>query len=204
MNRLWLKYRDSTMCSEPVFRDNLNLAERVRYVNGAVVECGTWRGGMLAGLAEWLGPGRLYVACDGFQGLPPAQPVDGPAALAWAAANPRGCLAAPEDVQGALARAGATQTRVVGGWFAQTLPALAAEIGPVALLRLDADWYDSTLTCLAHLFRCVVPGGLIIVDDYYVWDGCAEAIHQFLFEDHCRERIRSLGDVAYIVKGATC
>src|SRR5262245_6270798 len=56
------------------------------------------------------------------------------------------------------------RTQSVAGWFDKTLPRIRIE-GGIALLRLDADWYESTMTCLEALYSHVVPGGLVIVDN---------------------------------------
>jgi hypothetical protein len=47
-------------------------------------------------------------------------------------------------------------------------------------LRIDADWYDSVRCCLESLYDQVVEGGFVIFDDYYTFDGCAIAVHEFL------------------------
>src|SRR5260221_13390536 len=85
IERLYAKYRDFTMIPEVIYIRNLRVAGYARDVEGCVVECGVWRGGMIAGMAEVLGPERAYVLFDSFQGLPAAQPIDGPRALAWQA-----------------------------------------------------------------------------------------------------------------------
>ncbi len=54
-----------------------------RHVKGCVVECGVWRGGMSAGMAEVLGPDREYFLFDRFEGLPPATGPDGVYAKTW-------------------------------------------------------------------------------------------------------------------------
>ena len=48
------------------------------------------------------------------------------------------------------------------------------------MLRLDGDWYESTRVCLENLYPHVAPGGIVIVDDYYNWDGCARAVNEFV------------------------
>lgn len=71
----------------------------------------------------------------------------------------------------------------------------------IALLRLDGDWYDSTMTCLMHLFPLVTTGGLVIIDDYGVWEGCTRAVHRYLADNERPEGIRTTSSgVAYIVK----
>jgi hypothetical protein len=81
--RIYSEFREFTMIPETAFLDNLQLAETVRNVPGSVVECGVWRGGMSAGLCRVLGSGRAYHLFDSFQGLPPAQQIDGTAAIRW-------------------------------------------------------------------------------------------------------------------------
>jgi hypothetical protein len=47
-----------------------------------------------------------------------------------------------------------------------------------------------------------MPNGLIIIDDYYDWPGCARAVHEFLAETRSTERLRQTpgGQVAYMIK----
>src|SRR5205823_14646932 len=56
------------------------------------------------------------------------------------------------------------QVRFLPGWFKDTLP--TANIGAIAILRLDGDMYESTLTPLRHLYSRLSRGGYVIVDDY--------------------------------------
>lgn len=197
---LWMKHGRSTMCNASVFEANIELAEQVTHVSGDVVECGVWRGGMIAAIAETLGPDRQYALYDSFQGLPPAQPIDGQAALDWQAKDPNNCRATMAEAEKSMRMSGVPNWEIYGGWFTETLT--SPRLGPdrIALLRLDADWYDSTMCCLTNLWNRVVPGGVIIVDDYYVWDGCSRAVHVFLSMMGAAERIREHEGVAYIVR----
>jgi O-methyltransferase len=205
--RLYRKYRAFTMVPRSSFGDSLRLCRNLRASPGCVVECGVWRGGMSAAMAEVLGPGRAYYLFDSFQGLPPAQPIDGPHALAWQA-NPNGayyydnCKADSGFAEEAMKCSGASSYKLVKGWFKATLPGFVPP-EPILVLRLDADWYDSTRDCLSHLYPYVRVGGVIIIDDYYVWDGCARAVHEFLSSHALTERIRQTRrGVAYIRKQA--
>ena len=60
-----------------------------------------------------------------------------------------------------------------------TLPVDAGKLGPIALLRLDGDWYESTRFCLEHLYSNLSPGGVIIMDDYWAWEGCRKATDEY-------------------------
>lgn len=50
---------------------------------------------------------------------------------------------------------------------------------PVALAHLDGDWYESTMTCLTRIAPLLVPGGRIVLDDYYMWSGCRRAVDEY-------------------------
>jgi O-methyltransferase len=196
--------KEFTMIEPRVFAENLALAERVRDVPGCVVECGVWRGGMSAGMGKVLGPGRDYFLFDSFEGLPPAREIDGQAALEWQKAKDaptyyENCTAGTEYAEKAMRLAGIKSFHLKKGWFEKTLPGFKPPT-PIALLRLDGDWYDSTMACLSHLFDFVTPGGLIILDDYYTWDGCSRALHDFLSRRSAPERIQSFGAVCFLEK----
>lgn len=53
------------------------------------------------------------------------------------------------------------------GWFDETLPGFPAENpGPIRFLHIDCDIYSSTRTVFEHLSDRVVPGTVIVFDDY--------------------------------------
>jgi O-methyltransferase len=199
---LYRKYKKYTMVSEAAYAGNLHLAAKVKDVEGSIVECGTWRGGMIAGIADVLGSRRCYYLCDSFQGLPPAKEIDGAAALAWQAdtTSPKyhdNCTASEEDARAAMSMSSAKDYHIVKGWFEETLPKLPPQ--PIALLRMDADWYDSTKCILDNLADRVVRGGLIIIDDYYAWEGCTVAVNEFAARRKWRIRQSPFHGVCYVV-----
>jgi O-methyltransferase len=199
-------FSDYTMIPRARYLHNLGLAERARALDGAVVECGVWRGGMIAGIAKLLGPGRNYVLFDSFEGLPPATAADGEKAIAWQADTTasdyfNNCSAEVDEAKAAMRLAGVEQPDIHQGWFDTTVPMYAASGGKIALLRLDGDWYDSTLVCLNHLFPLVVSSGVVIVDDYGAWEGCTRAVHRYLADNNRPEAIsRTPSGVAYLIK----
>jgi O-methyltransferase len=89
-------------------------------------------------------------------------------------------LAPRAVVEANLRRTGypAERIRFAPGDVRMTLPAQAPE--SIALLRLDTDWYASTLHELEHLYPRLVPGGVLIVDDYGYWRGARKATDEYL------------------------
>jgi hypothetical protein len=63
------------------------------------------------------------------------------------------------------------------GLFQDTVPTSA--IDKISLLRLDGDWYESIKVCLEAFYDKVVPGGAVIIDDYWTYDGCRKAVDEF-------------------------
>jgi len=123
--RIYKKYAYFTMIPKTLYKENLRLTELVT-VDGAVVECGAWRGGMAAGMAERLGPQRHYYLYDSFAGLPPAKVIDGATALAWqndttSAVYYDNCTADITDAKRAMALARVPH-ECVKGWFEDTVP----------------------------------------------------------------------------------
>jgi hypothetical protein len=166
-----------------------------RQLPGCLVECGVWRGGATAmmALASIAGRGdpRTLHLFDSFEGVPaPKREVDGQAAVDFVGGRSDGALvathvaeASADEVMSLLVEGiGYPETAIVvhKGWFQDTIPAARTQVGQIALLRLDGDWYESTKVALENLYDQVVPQGFIVIDDYGAWEGCRRATDEFL------------------------
>ena len=174
------------------------MVQAVRYVQaaqipGAIVECGVWRGGgmMAAAMALLQSDCRtrdLYLF-DTFEGMTPPSTQDRDfrgraAATRFSKSKTRGvgsdwCFASLEDVQKNMARTGydAAHVHFVQGQVEATVPQHAP--AQIALLRLDTDWYVSTKHELNELYPRLMPGGVLIVDDYGYWRGSRQAVDEY-------------------------
>ena len=175
------------------------LSQAVEYVisngiPGALVECGVWRGGNLIVMGETLrtrgATGRQVVGFDTFEGMtePTDRDVsrDGEFARDLAPDGPW-CQAGIEDVRSILkAHTLDNAIDLVPGRVEDTIPRAAP--GEIALLRLDTDWYDSTMHELEHLYPRLSHGGVLIIDDYGYWQGQRQAVDEYF----TRERPRPL------------
>jgi hypothetical protein len=60
------------------------------------------------------------------------------------------------------------------GWFNETLPGFVKSVQqdkPIALLHVDCDLYSSTVTVLKELKKNIVPGTVIVFDEYLNYPG---------------------------------
>ena len=184
------------------FERVLSLITAVRYVEknaiaGAFVECGVWRGGASAATALTLEslsarPRDIYLF-DTFEGM--NKPTDEDKTFADDGAidefqktrtgeeSSDWCCASQGEVEDNLRNLGLDPAafHLVKGMVEDTLPEQSPP-GPIALLRLDTDWYKSTRHELDHLFPKLAAGGVMIIDDYGDWQGARQAVDEYLAE----------------------
>jgi hypothetical protein len=49
----------------------------------------------------------------------------------------------------------------------------------ISILRLDTDWYASTKIELEMLYKRLVKGGILIIDDCGHWQGARKAVDEY-------------------------
>jgi len=196
--------RPFTMIGPGRFTEILKLSFEMKSTLGDIVECGTWKGGMLAGIMKIMGQDRIYWGYDSFEGLPPAKAIDGEAAIAYQknVSDPYyndNCSAEQKWIE-SLFQEVPTLLRVVPGWFQETMSIAENLPGDIAILHLDGDWYESTMTCLTALYPRVVPNGLIILDDYSYWLGVKRAVHTYFNNEGLEIQIEEKNGVYFFRK----
>ncbi len=170
-------------------------------VKGDLVECGVANGvhpAMMDRACQDAGEQRIIRLFDSFEGVPNGGEHD----VEWnqhygdgsGELMPTGvAIATLESVQQNLARWGCKGDafNFYVGWFQRTLPPVSAawrakydagEADGIAFLRLDGDLYESTKVCLQELYPLVVPGGVVVVDDWNL-DGCRKAVQDYFVKD---------------------
>ena len=126
-----------------------------------------------------LGSNRTVWVADSFEGMPsPNRPED----EGYDLSDNEYLTVSLEDVQRNFARFGLLDDRVrfLKGWFSQTLK--DAPIDRLALLRIDADLWQSTMDVLKAFYGKLSPGGFVIIDDYHSWEPCRRAVMDFRTE----------------------
>jgi hypothetical protein len=178
--------------------DNIErAAERVfaDAVPGDFVEAGACRGGVAILLrALQVSHGhearRTWVA-DSFAGGPPARlPQDISAGFAFTEDSAPWLACGLEELRDHFRRYDLLDggVRFLAGWLSDTLP--EAPIDSIALLHVDVDSYESTLATLHHLYDRVSAGGFVIVDEYYAWAPCRQAVDEFRRDRDIREPLQ--------------
>jgi O-methyltransferase len=166
-------------------------------LSGDIVECGVWRGGGSMAIARTLlnrgDVSRALYLYDTFEGMtePDSRDVarDGTPAAELLSAAKRlenknkshiWAFASLEDAQKNMDLVGYPRERTffVKGPVEETIPRTIPE--RIALLRLDTDWYESTKNELVHLYPRLVPGGVLMIDDYGHWSGARKATDEYL------------------------
>ena len=158
-----------------IFRETIGLP-------GCVVECGVFKGASLltfTKLIEILCPGdslKRVIGFDTFEGFPSLSEKDGPADLR------RGKIQGgwnSKDFYPFLERiVNITQqdsmiprfkrVELVKGDACRTIPDYVQR-NPglrISLLHLDMDIYEPTMAALKYLYPLVVPGGIVLLDEY--------------------------------------
>lgn len=185
-------------------------------IGGAIVECGVAAGGsMMLAAATLLAHHRcerdLYLF-DTFDWLfEQPCPHDGFVGAADTLSKTPGAQTRPRDVsvQQVSTNMATTgyppeRTHLVPGLVQDTLA--STPTGDIALLRLDTDFYESTRCELETLYPRLVPGGVLILDDYGKLKGATTATDEY-FSQHPNppllHRIETQGRIATKPSDAT-
>lgn len=132
-----------------VSQDLLRHAVSAARVEGLVLEFGVRRGASIDAVAE--AAGQPVHGFDSFEGLPEAWGNEAPGTYTTGGRLP-------------AVRPGVT---LHPGWFEDTLPPfLARHGGPVRFANVDCDIYSSTRTVLSALADRIVPGTVLVFDEF--------------------------------------
>ena len=188
-------------------------------VPGDFVETGTWRGGcgiLMRAVLESCSDGERSVwLFDSFEGLPKpdaaAFPADSDDQF-WTFGSYLGVSVDQVKENFRQYELLDDRVRFVKGWFRDTIP--SSNLGPISVLRLDGDMYESTWIVLTHLYPKVSPGGFLVIDDYGAIPACKQAVDDFRREHSIQSPLssvdwtgvfwRKLDSIERAASGASC
>jgi hypothetical protein len=138
-------------------------------LDGLVMEFGVYRGASLTFIADHE-PGPVY-GFDSFEGLPED----------WTDVQRKGRF----SLGGEAPQLGRSNLVLVKGWFEDTLPRfLSQHPGPARFVHVDCDLYSSAATVLTQLAPRILPGTIILFDEYFNYPGWEH--HEYkAFKEFC-------------------
>ena len=178
-------------------------------IPGDIVECGVWRGGItqLAALTmiHLKDTSRKIYLYDTFEGMPKPEDEDldwdGNRALdTWRTITLKGeKWGFGGDINSVNQLMLSTKypkekIYITKGKVENTIPNVIPK--KISLLRLDTDFYKSTLHELNHLFPILVLGGILVIDDYGYYLGSRKATDEYFKKNKIKmllSRINNLG-----------
>ncbi|HLZ41046.1 MAG TPA: TylF/MycF/NovP-related O-methyltransferase [Candidatus Sulfotelmatobacter sp.] len=168
-------------------------------IPGHVVECGVYKGASLVRFATFReileSPySRKIVGFDAFGRFPQ----DGEDAAnqafieRFSAAGGDGI--SRESFLDVLAHKGFENVELIEGDICSTVPRYVTQHSElkIALLHVDVDVYRPTQVVLDHMFDRIVPGGLLVLDDYGTVPGETQAVDEFLHQRKSGLKIEKL------------
>ena len=178
-------------------------------VEGDLVECGTWRGGLAALMLYYIKQNglrkKLYIY-DTFQGMPRPSMKDDPRALEIYLEKRDGefsdwCRADKKAVMYTLSQVSddfSDYCVLIPGMVEHTLQFQCPQ--SIALCRVDTDWYESTKIEFEVLYPRILPGGYMIVDDYSDWKGCKTAVDEFMGGESMSDYVKEVDCGSLIIR----
>lgn len=188
---------------------HLELYKMVNDLPGALIECGVFKGASLARFAmfrELFGTAnsRRIIGFDAFGAFPETQfAADVPFRQRFIDTSGDEGISV-EQLRTVLEhKAVAENIELIKGDVCETVPAYLEKHPElrVSLINLDTDVYEPAVTVLKHLYPRLVPGGVLVIDDYNVFPGETAAVDEFLAGKQIRIRKFPFHETpAFIVK----
>ena len=154
-----------------------------RNLEGDLIECGVFRGGSLVEIGRLVkkrAPSKTVYGADTFKGHPFDSPED--MTPDRQIVHHKGGFSGNsyDRVAGVLRDYGLTNTVLLKGLVGDTLPTLGDR--KFCFAHLDLDLYASTKQALAHIAPRLVPGGIVVFDDFGGFDtpGVEKAVFEVL------------------------
>jgi O-methyltransferase len=163
----------------------LSLTKSVLHLSGDLAECGVYRGGTIIPLGLYLAQKRVKKTVFGFDSFAgfgdhaPLEPAEGSAIRTYGSFHDTSY----EVIMAKIKHLGLSeQVVLIRGFFESSLG--VAEDRRFCFVHLDCDLYDSYKICLNFFYERMVPGGIILFDEYNdpPWPGCNLAVDQFLMD----------------------
>lgn len=172
-----------TMLSKERLSNLFTQCNKFKNTNVSFVECGIAKGGVVATMKFSSGKENKIFGFDSFDAMPELTEKDIDTynhddPNKYAGVNITSGIEAVYQTFD-ICNLDMKNVEIIKGYFNDTLDSYKDKIGPIGVLRIDCDWYEPTLYVLEKLYDQVIPGGIIINDDYGYWIGSKKAVDEF-------------------------
>ncbi len=209
-NEIYNRCEEHTMVS---IEASFALYEAIKYiskenVSGSIVECGVWRGGQMMIAAHTLlqlgkNNKELWLY-DTYTGMSEPTELDikikdkTEATSRWKKEKEENynkwCYSPLEEVKRNICSTKYPFEKImfIKGKIEDTIPGNIPQ--KISLLRLDTDWYESTIHELNYLYPLLEKKGVLIVDDYGTWRGAKKAVDEYMTKNNINMFFHRIGD----------
>ena len=164
----------------------IDLLRSTLHLPGDVIECGVYRGRSILAIAramQCIADDKTIYALDSFSGFPEDSisecDLGQGRRMKSVRKKFRFCADSPTRLNRVFRRFN-VNAKLVPGFFSDTLPQFRDH--KFCFIHLDCDIYSSYKECLESLFDRLVPGGVLVLDEWAAddWPGARQAGSEFL------------------------
>ncbi|TIH11994.1 dTDP-6-deoxy-L-hexose 3-O-methyltransferase [Marinifilum sp. JC120] len=178
-------YLTSDKTRIPKLLAHYELYKMISSLPGHVVECGVFKGASLIRFATFRDAlessySRKIIGFDAFGKFPEQEHVEDKKFIEIFESDAGDGISKDELAQ-VFKHKNIENYELIEGDICSTIPEYLVDHPElkVALLHIDVDVYKPTKVILEHLYDRIVPGGLIVFDDYSIVAGETQAIDEF-------------------------
>jgi hypothetical protein len=196
----WNAFQDAGNYIDPRKYILYSMAKSLAHIPGDTAECGVFNGGssFLMCMANRHKEGRCHHAFDSFEGLSQPEPVDVPTNEKIYRWKKHALSASLDLVQRNLSQF--DFVHYYPGWIPDAFHEVADR--NFSFVHIDVDLYQPTRDSLGFFYERIVPGGIILCDDYghAPCPGAKKACDEFFADKPERPMIHLTTGQGFIVK----
>lgn len=166
--------------------NHLEIYQQIIHLPGDILEFGVYKGSSFTRLIAFRDLletpySRKVVGFDAFGKFPDSVALTADKEFITQFEGAGGFGISEEELRSHLERKGTTNYALVKGDILETIPQYLADNPSlkISLLHIDVDVYEPSKVILEHLWDKIVPGGILMLDDYGTVQGETKAVDEF-------------------------
>ena len=178
-------------------------------IPGAFVELGVFKGASFVRFLAYremleTSNSRKFIGFDVFGEFPGATLEGDKTMLEKYTSNAGNLSISKEQLMEVIEKKGVFRNvELIQGDITQTIPAYLKQNTGIrfSLIHLDVDLYEPSLTCLEYMYPLLSKGGILMLDDYGIWEGETRAVDEYFRENKIKiQRLPFAAAPSFIVK----